>query len=338
MPGARVTLVTAEGEPLEAFGAPAGRMVREELEIDGVHLVTGTRAVAQSRMRLAFESGTGLDVDRIVHLPRLVGPGIAGVPCDSSGFLLAGDDGAVPGADGIYAVGDGTATPIKQGGLAAQQAEAAAYAIAARAGADVERPPVRPVLRGVLRTRRGLRYMVAEPPGGAGAVEISSHSLWWPPTKVASSWLMPWLTTRDAHRGAPSRPAARSPGEPHGIFRRTVGAGRTVTFDARASGGTGWRVAPADHGVGEPMTLADALALLPGEEHAAALAVHAAALDATCALIATLHGDARTIHDSQRLGRLARLAGRARALAAELGAVRREASPWVEPRGRATMV
>jgi hypothetical protein len=35
---------------------------------------------------------------------------------------------------------------------------------------------------------------------------------------------------------------------------------------------------------------------------------------------------------------LARLAGRARALAAELGAVRREASPWVEPRGRATMV
>ena len=46
---------------------------------------------------------------------------------------------AVAGLEDVYAVGDATSFPIKQGGLATQQADAAAAAIAAAAGA-----PVRP--------------------------------------------------------------------------------------------------------------------------------------------------------------------------------------------------
>jgi len=43
--------------------------------------------------------------------------------------------------------------------------------------------------------------MLAESLHGDVAAKVSRRALWWPPTKVASSWLMPWLMSRDAHRG-----------------------------------------------------------------------------------------------------------------------------------------
>ena len=39
--------------------------------------------------------------------------------------------------EGVYAAGDITTFPVKQGGIATQQADAAAEAIAAELGADV---------------------------------------------------------------------------------------------------------------------------------------------------------------------------------------------------------
>ena len=65
------------------------------------------------------------------------------------------------GAANVWAAGDAIAFPIKQGGLAAQQAGAAAESIAAEAGADIEPQPFRPVLRGVLLTGRGQRGSAA---------------------------------------------------------------------------------------------------------------------------------------------------------------------------------
>jgi sulfide:quinone oxidoreductase len=206
-PGADVTLVTAERTPLEAFGEPGARLAREELEVAGVALVCGVRAVATSPTRLGFEGGDGLDVARIVHLPTHVGPGIPGVPCDATGFVVAGPDGSVPGMAGVFAAGDGTAAATKHGGLAAQQGERAALAIAALAGVEVDRTPPQPALRGVLRTPRGPRYLQAPVAGAEGSAEVSRHPLWWPPTKVASAWLTPWLTSRDAHRASPADPA-----------------------------------------------------------------------------------------------------------------------------------
>ena len=52
----------------------------------------------------------------------------------------------------VFAAGDIANFPIKQGGLAAQQADAAAEAIAAEAGAQVDPQPFKPVLRGILLT------------------------------------------------------------------------------------------------------------------------------------------------------------------------------------------
>ena len=52
--------------------------------------------------------------------------------------------------------------PVKQGGIAAQQAEAAAEAIAFEAGVELTPRPFRPVLRGLLLTGEGPRYLRGE--------------------------------------------------------------------------------------------------------------------------------------------------------------------------------
>ncbi len=86
-----------------------------------------------------------VEARRAVTLPVLEGPRIAGVPADPRGFVPVDPHGAVIGLPDVWAVGDATTFPLKQGGLAAQQADAAATAIAARAGASVELPTAHPV-------------------------------------------------------------------------------------------------------------------------------------------------------------------------------------------------
>jgi sulfide:quinone oxidoreductase len=110
----------------------------------------------------------------------------------------------------VYAVGDATAFPIKQGGLACQQADAVAESIATAAGAPVQPTRFRPVLRGKLMTGgrdRFLRYGLA---GGQGVGEVSMQPLWWPPSKVAGRYLAPYLLDRDE----PDRRKVVGP-EPH---------------------------------------------------------------------------------------------------------------------------
>jgi sulfide:quinone oxidoreductase len=206
----RVSLVTAEREPLEAFGPPASAMVRDELALDGVELVTGEEATADLPGRLTLGGGRTLEADRLVHLPLLAGPALAGVPCDADGFILTGPGEAVEGRPDVFAAGDGVAGGLKQGGLAAQRSEALAVAIARRAGASVREPEGGPVLRAVLNTRRGPRYLRAEPHGGEGEVTVSREALWWPPTKVWSTWLTPWLATHGepSALGGGAEPAA----------------------------------------------------------------------------------------------------------------------------------
>ena len=65
------------------------------------------------------------------------------------------------GCAGVYAAGDATTFPLHQGGLAAQQADAAAESIAASLGAIAEAEPFRPVLRGVLLTGGAPLYLRA---------------------------------------------------------------------------------------------------------------------------------------------------------------------------------
>jgi CBS domain-containing protein len=94
----------------------------------------------------------------------------------------------------VYAAGDITTFSVKQGGIAAQQADAAAEAIAADAGADVVPKPFRPVLRGLLLTGAQPRYLHGELAGGAGETsEASLEPLWWPPAKIVGRHLAPFL-------------------------------------------------------------------------------------------------------------------------------------------------
>jgi sulfide:quinone oxidoreductase len=216
----RLTLVTPEEQPLGVFGAPAGDLVRRELERAGVQLLTGIEAQVPHQTIVELGPGARLQCDRVVHLPVLSGPNIPGVLCDDDGFILVDETFRARDAAHLFAVGDGTAGPHKQGGLAAQQADAVADIIAAQAGSERAPRPYRPVMRALMRTANGPRYLRAEPPGGAISAEVSEQCLWWPPSKVAARWLTPWLAARDLE----GRPVPAPRRLPTGGISRAVGS------------------------------------------------------------------------------------------------------------------
>jgi sulfide:quinone oxidoreductase len=127
-----------------------------------------------------------------------VGPAIPGLPADKSGFIPIDDHARVSGVADVYAAGDGTTFPVKQGGLGTQQADAAAEEIAARSGADVEPHPFRPVLRGKLLTGWESLNLRSELAGGGGEGVASLDYLWWPPHKVGGRYLASWLASETA--------------------------------------------------------------------------------------------------------------------------------------------
>jgi sulfide:quinone oxidoreductase len=195
-----ITLVTPEQAPLAIFGRRAVEVVADELEKAGVHVELGAYAELDSGPPSAIvlhPSGRRIEGGRLLALPHLRGRAPQGVPADADGFLTVDPHGRVAGADRVWAAGDGIAFPVKFGGLAAEQADAAAADIAADAGAMVERVPFRPVLRGRLLTGRGPRYLRHDASGGGGEGEASMHTLWWPPTKVNGRYLSPWLAGHD---------------------------------------------------------------------------------------------------------------------------------------------
>ena len=203
---ARLTVVTPEREPLWLFGSAPGRAVRELLAQRGVALRTSGRARAAHDSELELETGEPLAADAVIALPELEGPSFPGLPANEQGFLRVDAHGRVLGARDVYAAGDATAFPIKQGGLATQQADAVAEAIAVDLGFRHEARPFRPVLRGLLLTGGAPLYLRAEL-GPAGEVRSRSHApaaiagqtssraLWWPPGKIAGRFLAPYLAT-----------------------------------------------------------------------------------------------------------------------------------------------
>ena len=175
-------LVTWERRPQIAFGEDAAASVAELLSDAGVRLWTGAFAEAVEDGRLWISIEGGLPVDLAVALPRPVGLAIPGLPDDGHGFVTVDEHCRVPGAPGVYAAGDMTSRPLKQGGLATQQADAAAAAIAAAAGADVEPEVYRPVLRGMMLTGGRPRYL-RHARGDHGVA--GDDAPWWPPHKIA---------------------------------------------------------------------------------------------------------------------------------------------------------
>jgi sulfide:quinone oxidoreductase len=87
---------------------------------------------------------------------------------------------------------------LKFGGIAAQQADAAALAIAARAGADVEPTPFDPTVHAILLGGDKPLYLSAQIVGGRGSSsELSEIPSWSPVGKIAAHYLAPYLDARD---------------------------------------------------------------------------------------------------------------------------------------------
>lgn len=210
-----IMIYTPEDAPLGLFGPRASAALRHELEEAGVQVETGVYVAEEPEApnRLVLHPGERpLDAQRVVALPRAAGPALPGLAADARGFVLTDLHGKVSGADGVWAAGDAIAFPIKQGGLAAQQADAAAEAIAAAAGVEIEPRPFRPVLRGMMLTGRGSEWMRHDLAGGAGDEAASRHALWWPPTKIAGRYLSPYLAALDGTQAVDEAPRPR--GEP----------------------------------------------------------------------------------------------------------------------------
>lgn len=203
--GPAVTLVTSEERPLQAFGGAVSNTVAARLGTAGVALRTNARDVERTADGVRIgTSGEVLPAGRVLALPVLRGPDVSGVPVDGAGFVRVGSGFAVPGHAGVHAIGDAAGHPVKQGGLAAQQADVVAAAIARRAGADVVVPAYEGVLRATLVTgeRTGDRLYLTGRVSDPGAADATDARPSWAGRKVASEHLAPLLDALDREPAA----------------------------------------------------------------------------------------------------------------------------------------
>jgi sulfide:quinone oxidoreductase len=185
-----LVLATPEERPLALFGPAASDAISQLLELRGIR----------------HTSNDHVEADAIVTLPTLEGPPLDGIPQDEHGFVATDEFGWVLGLTDAYAAGDLTQFPIKQGGIATQQADAVASSIAADAGARVRPATFEPVLRGLLLTGMSPRFLRTA--RGAHPSLVDTQPLWWPPAKIVGRYLTPFLAE---HLGL-SRESVRPPG------------------------------------------------------------------------------------------------------------------------------
>ena len=208
---ARIVLVTHEDRPLQVFGDEASATVSARLREAGIETRLGVDASRFHHHALEVQGGEDIELDAAVSLPRLEVPRLPGLPQREHGFIQTDVAMHVAGLEDVWAAGDATWFPIKQGGLATQQADVAIRSIAARAGAHIASEPFQPVLRGILITGGSPAYLRSSL--SRHDSEASDDRLWAPGTKVAGRYLGPFL--------------ARALGDPGGEFsdREATGGG-----------------------------------------------------------------------------------------------------------------
>lgn len=195
----QTTVVTPEEGPLAIFGQAASSAVSALLSRANVETITSAYAeVPHSGEVIIHPGDRELSVDRVVALPELFGPTVRGVPRGEHGFIRVDPYCRVRGVERIYAAGDATEFPIKQGGVGAQQADTVAESIAALAGASLTPSRFNPVIHGMLLTDTRPRYLTAHITGGQGfSSEITDAPTWSPPSKIAAKYLAPYLEELD---------------------------------------------------------------------------------------------------------------------------------------------
>jgi sulfide:quinone oxidoreductase len=186
--GRSARVVTDEHVPLQLFGPSTYSATREMLERHGV--TADNRAGRPLLGPIEDLAGT------VVSLPLLNGPAIAGLPVDDHGFIRVGPDMRVPDAVDVFAAGDATVGPIKQGGLAAQQADTAASEIVRSCGSETPRTDYAPVLRGKLTAGDGDELYLRRVLDGLDSGTARQDPLWQPSGVVCAWRLARWLSFR----------------------------------------------------------------------------------------------------------------------------------------------
>ncbi|MEA2471276.1 MAG: sulfide:quinone oxidoreductase [Thermoleophilaceae bacterium] len=193
-----LALFTPEKHPLAIFGEEGWKAIASELEAAGVRVrcSTETEVTPDGDVVIPLEE-TPMRFERVVAVPRLEGKAPRGVPRDDEGFIPIDTHGRVHGVKNLYAAGDGTNFPVKQGGIAAQQADAVAEVIAKRAGAPTDPQPFHGLLRSQLLTGREPRFLRTDLSLRATThSEASETPLWWPATKIVALHLAPYLAAQ----------------------------------------------------------------------------------------------------------------------------------------------
>jgi sulfide:quinone oxidoreductase len=190
-----ITVVTPETAPLAVFGEEVSHALSLLLADRRIEVITSADCeVPTAKSIVIHPGGRSLEFDRIVSLPALSGPAIPGLPQDEHGFIPIDDFGQVRGVDSVWAAGDATDYPLKQGGVAAQLADTVAQSIANVAGVAVEPEPFAPELVGVLLTGGTPRYLRrASDTAGEDTSVLTEVPPGPQPPKIAARYLTPQL-------------------------------------------------------------------------------------------------------------------------------------------------
>ena len=230
---ADITVITAEERPLAALGADAADAVTRELAAAGAKMRVGVEALDDATgqtspprsvelvlvpeedsdaadalvgkptgvARLRLDGSSAVQFDRLISLPTVLGPFIAGVPTDAAGFVEVDESLHVCGSARAWAAGGCIAAALEHSALAARQADAAVAAIAERAAGDAEPPASRsgvPELTGLLLSGQRERWLAENP---AGTHEPSTRCLWWPPGRAVGKMLARQIAAWDLSVG-----------------------------------------------------------------------------------------------------------------------------------------
>jgi len=268
---ARVTLLTAEEQPLSALGPEATKTVARELDAAGVDVVSGVEVIDEhegpaegsqlaeliilpegpadepgalvarpsdpARVRLGTSS---VEFERLISLPTMVGPFIDGVTTDAIGFIEVDERLKVCGSERIWAAGRCISAALEHSALSARQADAAIAAIAAAGAGETKTGSGRlcrsPELAGILLTGQRDQWLAENP---VGTREPSTRCLWWPPGRAVGRMLAQHIAAWDpsVHQTLPSHPGGLEIRAPValGCSERSsvVSAGAPVSADVR---------------------------------------------------------------------------------------------------------
>ncbi len=240
---ARVTLLTVEGRPLGMLGSDVTESVTRQLDAAEVEVITGVEIVDGSKGE-ADESAAAevtavpeqpaeeIDVlggrpsdspdlrvdavarqrfDRLISLPTVAGPFLAGTTHDAAGFVEVDETLRACGSERVWAAGGCIASALEHSALSAQQADAAISAIGAEVDNDSAGFPGAPAVTGIVLSGQRERWLAENP---AGTPEPSTRCLWWPPGRAVGRVL--------AHRIAAWDPSIQPqlPGQPSGVMIR----------------------------------------------------------------------------------------------------------------------